>query len=107
VVLGTSAYDSLIRPLYSSDPFPLSSLASPSPVSGVDTLQRETRVLDFFIALKIHEDIMVDDSSLHLEQGDSFKDLFNFIQPRSRLEDLQYLSSPKLCGDCMIPSSGW
>ncbi|KAJ8582882.1 hypothetical protein M405DRAFT_749574 [Rhizopogon salebrosus TDB-379] len=82
------AYDSLIRPPYSSDPFPLSSSASTSPVSGVDTLQRETRVLDLFIALKVHEDVMVDDSSLHLEREDSFDVLFDFMQPRSRLEDL-------------------
>jgi hypothetical protein len=31
---------------------------------------------------------MVDDSSLHLEREDSFKDLFDLMQPRSRLEDL-------------------
>jgi hypothetical protein len=51
-------------------------------------LQRETKVLDLFIALKVHEDVMVDDSSLHLEREDSFKDLFDLMQPRSRLEDL-------------------
>lgn len=82
------AYDSMIRPPYSSDPFPLSSSASTSSVSAIDTLQRETKVLDLFIALKVHEDVMVDDSSLHLERDDSFKDLFDLMQPRSRLEDL-------------------
>jgi len=80
------AYDSMIRPPYSSDPFPFSSSASST--SSVDTLQRETKVLDLFIALKVHEDVMVDDSSLHLEREDSFKDLFDLMQPRSRLEDL-------------------
>ncbi|OJA11786.1 hypothetical protein AZE42_07380 [Rhizopogon vesiculosus] len=78
----------MIRPPYSSDPFPLSSSASTSSVSAIDTLQRETKVLDLFIALKVHEDVMVDDSSLHLEREDSFKDLFDLMQPRSRLEDL-------------------
>jgi hypothetical protein len=75
----------MIRPPYSSDPFPFSSSAS---TSSCDTLQRETKVLDLFIALKVHEDVMVDDSSLHLEREDSFKDLFDLMQPRSRLEDL-------------------
>ncbi|KAG2112627.1 uncharacterized protein F5147DRAFT_683751 [Suillus discolor] len=79
------AYNSMIRPPYSSDPFPFSSSAS---TSSCDTMQRETKVLDLFIALKVHEDVMVDDSSLHLEREDSFKDLFDLMQPRSRLEDL-------------------
>lgn len=79
------AYNSMIRPPYSSDPFPFSSSAS---ISSCDTLQRETKVLDLFIALKVHEDVMVDDSSLHLEREDSFRDLFDLMQPRSRLEDL-------------------
>lgn len=79
------AYNSMIRLPYSSDPFPFSSSAS---TSSCDTLQRETKVLDLFIALKVHEDVMVDDSSLHLEREDSFKDLFDLMQPRSRLEDL-------------------
>lgn len=78
----------MIRPPYSSDPFPLSSSASSSSVIAVDSLQRETKVLDLFIALKVHEDVMLDDSSLHLEREDSFKDLFDLMQPRSRLEDL-------------------
>lgn len=79
------AYNSMIRLPYSSDPFPFSSSVS---TSSVDTLQRETKVLDLFIALKVHEDVMLDDSSLHLEREDSFKDLFDLMQPRSRLEDL-------------------
>ncbi|KAG1750466.1 uncharacterized protein EDB91DRAFT_691237 [Suillus paluster] len=79
------AYNSMIRPPYSSDPFPFSSSTS---TSSVETLQRETKVLDLFIALKVHEDVMLDDSSLHLEREDSFKDLFDLMQPRSRLEDL-------------------
>ncbi|KAJ6511404.1 hypothetical protein C8R47DRAFT_1182352 [Mycena vitilis] len=80
------AYDSLIRPPYSSDPFPHSN--SQSLRSSLASLQRETSVLDHFIALKVREDVWTDDSSLHLERDESFTDLFNLMQPRSRLEDL-------------------
>lgn len=101
------AYDSLIRPPYTSDPFPLS-LPSPSHTSFPPTspspyspspdphhyqpqnipLQRETQILDNFIALKVREDVWMDDSELHLEREESFKDLFDLMQPRSRMEDL-------------------
>ncbi|KAJ7086449.1 hypothetical protein B0H15DRAFT_950547 [Mycena belliarum] len=88
------AYDSLIRSPYSSDPFPLpptpqSSYAPVSPTSlRLGTIQRETATLDLFIALKVREDVWADDSELHLERDESFKDLFDLAQPRSRLEDL-------------------
>jgi hypothetical protein len=81
------AYGSLIRAPYTSDPFPLSSSTS-SPAGPVETMQRETQVLDLFIALKVREDVMLDDTELHLEREASFKDLFDLMQPRSRLEDL-------------------
>lgn len=84
-------YSSLVRAPYSSDPFPMSSsegTESGTPASPVHTLQRETRVLDLFIALKVHEDVWTDESELHLEREDSFKDLFDLMQPRARLEDL-------------------
>lgn len=79
-------YGSLIRAPYTSDPFPFSS--STSPAGPVETMQRETQVLDLFIALKVREDVMMDDTDLHLEREESFKDLFDLMQPRSRLEDL-------------------
>ncbi|KAJ6632571.1 hypothetical protein B0H10DRAFT_1938160 [Mycena sp. CBHHK59/15] len=88
------AYDSLIRSPYSSDPFPLpsapqSAFAPANPATTrLDTIQRETATLDFFIALKVREDVWADDSELHLERDESFKDLFDLAQPRSRLEDL-------------------
>jgi len=81
------AYSSLIRAPYTSDPFPLSSSTS-FPAGPAETTQRETQVLDLFIALKVHEDVMMDDTELHLEREESFKDLFDLMQPRSRLEDL-------------------
>lgn len=81
------AYDSLIRSPYTSDPFPLSSPTSPTS-APFQTIQRETQVLDLFIALKVREDVWMDDSELHLEREESFKDLFDLNQPRSRAEDL-------------------
>ncbi|KAI0826498.1 hypothetical protein BC628DRAFT_1319999 [Trametes gibbosa] len=94
------AYASLIRPPYTSDPFPLSLPDSPfasyasssSPLSSsllpLQSMQRETRILDLYIALKVREDVWTDDSELHLEREESFKDLFDLMQPRARLEDL-------------------
>ncbi|KAI0668995.1 hypothetical protein C8Q78DRAFT_1080860 [Trametes maxima] len=94
------AYASLIRPPYTSDPFPLSLPDSPfasytsssSPLSSsllpLQSMQRETRVLDLFIALKVREDVWADESELHLEREESFKDLFDLMQPRARVEDL-------------------
>lgn len=84
------AYSALVKPPYTSDPFPLTSPgASAAPAqSPVQSLQRETRVLDLFIALKVREDVWADDSELHLERDESFRDLFDLMQPRSRMEDL-------------------
>ncbi|KAI6002476.1 hypothetical protein F5J12DRAFT_841291 [Pisolithus orientalis] len=80
------AYSSLVRPPYSSDPFPMSSATTSS--APLDTVQRETRVLDIFIAIKTKEDLFTDASELHLGRDELFKDLFDLMQPRSRLEDL-------------------
>ena len=98
------AYTSLIRPPYSSDPFPLTTPSSTHPytssplsssfssgthlASPVNSMQRETAVLDLFIAIKVREDVWVDDTELHLEREELFKDLFDLMQPRARLEDL-------------------
>ena len=91
------AYAALIRPPYTSDPFPhgLSGFAAspaytaaPPALLPAQALQRETRVLDLFIALKVREDVWADESELHLEREESFKDLFDLMQPRARAEDL-------------------
>ncbi|KAG6914305.1 hypothetical protein DXG01_001192 [Tephrocybe rancida] len=105
------AYDALVRPPYTSDPFPLLSPHSPSPAytqspygprsapqqsatqndanpGPLSTIQRETAVLDKFIALKVREDVWADASELHLERGEAYRDLFDHAQPRARLEDL-------------------
>ncbi|KAL4062825.1 hypothetical protein V8B97DRAFT_1677321 [Scleroderma yunnanense] len=81
------AYQSRIRAPYTSDPFPMSSCATSSDGS-LDTIQRETRVFDIFIALKAREDFFMDASELHTSREELFKDLFGLMQPRSRLEDL-------------------
>lgn len=81
------AYSSLIRAPYTSDPFPMSSSTS-STDSPLDVVQRETRVFDLFITLKTREDMLMDACELHLEREEMFKDLFDLMQPRSRLEDL-------------------
>ncbi|KAJ7846428.1 hypothetical protein B0H14DRAFT_2357677 [Mycena olivaceomarginata] len=97
-------YDSLIRPPYTSDPFPFShtshspthakSLSMSStqnciPRSGLTSVQRETPILDLFIALKVRDDVWADDSDLHLSRAEStFADLFSLMQPRARIEDL-------------------
>ncbi|KAF7759641.1 hypothetical protein Agabi119p4_11336 [Agaricus bisporus var. burnettii] len=54
----------------------------------IQSLQRETTILDRYIALKVREDVFADDSELHLEREDMFKDLFDHAQPKARLEDL-------------------
>jgi hypothetical protein len=101
-------YIELVRPPYTSDPFPLnapSSLrytptpTSPSPdpltttasaffVPSLQSVQRETAVLDRFLVLKICDDVRCDETELHLGSEDTFSDLFELMQPRSRVEDL-------------------
>jgi len=109
------AYDSLIRSPYSSDPFPLptspqSAFAPVNPANlRLGTIQRETATLDLFIALKVREDVWADDSELHLERDESFKDLFDLAQPRSRLEDLVRvygLREGVVSIDSVLPSYG-
>ena len=103
------AYQALLKPPYSSDPFPISTgppgydtggspyhppqYQSMPEESPLQTIQRETLVLDRFITLKVREDVFSDDSSLHLEGDDKFRDLFNLAQPQARLEDLV-----RICG---------
>lgn len=91
------AYQALLKPFYSSDPFPTPSgppayepdtLQSIQDDSPLQTIQRETLILDRFITLKVREDVFSDDSCLHLEGDDKFRDLFNLAQPQARLEDL-------------------
>ena len=98
------AYQALLKPPYSSDPFPVSSgppaydtqrspylppqYQSIQEESPLQTIQRETLILDRFITLKVREDVFSDDSSLHLEGDDKFRDLFTLAQPQARLEDL-------------------
>lgn len=85
------AYNSLIRRPYSSNPFPYALPTTYEPTASLLTLQhthRETKVLDLFIALKVRQDVYMDDTEFHLENTESFRDLFDYRQPKSRLEDL-------------------
>ncbi|KAI0084365.1 hypothetical protein BDY19DRAFT_972605 [Irpex rosettiformis] len=81
------AYNQLVKPPYTSDPF-ASALSTKPGGSFMQALQRETRVLDLFVVLKVREDVWADETELHLERDESFRDLFDLMQPRSRLEDL-------------------
>lgn len=92
-------YDSLIRAPYSSDPFPSSnsipdyqtSKRRNSPYGCSSPLfpqHRELRTLDLFIAVLAQEDLLLDSTQLHLPRADAYKDIFDLLQPRSRLEDL-------------------
>ncbi|KAJ7846414.1 hypothetical protein B0H14DRAFT_2584239 [Mycena olivaceomarginata] len=56
---------------------------------GLISVQRETPILDLFIALKVRDNVWADDSDLHLSRAEStFADLFSLMQPRARIEDL-------------------
>ncbi|KAG1728958.1 uncharacterized protein EDB91DRAFT_1060281, partial [Suillus paluster] len=65
-------YTSMIRHPYTSDP---------CLVSWDKPLQHEARVLNLFIVLMVHEEVMLDELSLHIEQENLFKDLFDLQQP--------------------------
>jgi len=88
------SYQNFVRPGYSSDPFPLATPPGDVKQDGktretpLGTLQRETVVLDMFIAAKVREDVWLDETELHLEREETFKDLFDLNQPRARIEDL-------------------
>jgi len=118
-----TSYTELVKPPYSSDPFPhseSSSVASPTPSRSsfsptpsyheheppmpspsspapwstdstlpiTSQLQRETSVLDLFIAAKVREDVYADATELYLARPETFRDLFDVRQPRARVEDL-------------------
>ncbi|KAJ3778573.1 hypothetical protein FB446DRAFT_440211 [Lentinula raphanica] len=93
------SYDSLIRPPYSSDPFPSSqsltsyqsSSSRRSPYGTSSSLfpqHRELQTLDLFISVLAHEELLYDTSKLHLSRHEAYKDIFDLRQPRSRIEDL-------------------
>jgi hypothetical protein len=91
------SYSSLIRRPYTSDPFPLTQAPSSDACTPLNR-SRETTVLDLFIALKVYDDVWADESELHLGQPEAFRDLFDLMQPRARLEDLlcAYLAPVRL-----------
>ncbi|KAI5991654.1 hypothetical protein EDC04DRAFT_1340649 [Pisolithus marmoratus] len=54
----------------------------------LNTVQRETQMLDIFIAIETREDLFMDASELHLGRCKLFKDLFDLMRPRSHIENL-------------------
>ncbi|KAF8758287.1 hypothetical protein RHS01_02949 [Rhizoctonia solani] len=101
-------YTELVKPPYTSDPFPLNAPSfvhyTPTPTTtttsalgtttdpfstpSLQSVQRETAILDRFLVLKICDDVRTDETELHLGSDDAFADIFDLMQPRSRLEDL-------------------
>ncbi|KAJ7595793.1 hypothetical protein C8J56DRAFT_923257 [Mycena floridula] len=67
------SYGRMVRRGYSSDPL---------------TATRELATLDLFIALSTHESHLLDASCLHNSRDEAFRDLFEIMQPKTRLEDL-------------------
>ena len=86
-----------IRQPYISDPFPLTQTPS-NDAYVLFNRSRETIVLDLFIALKVHDDVWADEYELNRSQPEAFHDLFDFMQPRARLEYLlcAYLAPSRL-----------
>ncbi|KAG8991275.1 hypothetical protein FRB93_002851 [Tulasnella sp. JGI-2019a] len=90
-----SSYHVSVKPPYTSDPFPLVPPEATLPPDlqayqsmMIQSLQRETAVLDKFIAVKCLEDLRNYESpELHLDL-DLFKDIFDLLQPKARTEDL-------------------
>ncbi|KAF9036902.1 hypothetical protein BDZ89DRAFT_1110563, partial [Hymenopellis radicata] len=80
-------YDRLVKAPYTSDPFPASSSELSSP-SIILKHHRELTTLDRFIALLAREERLLDATELHLPCEEAYRDMFDFMQPRSRLEDL-------------------
>ncbi|KAK0210377.1 hypothetical protein DFS33DRAFT_1251632, partial [Desarmillaria ectypa] len=97
------AYNRLVRPPYTSDPFPTSSPSeTQSSTSPLFTHHRELATLDRFISLLAHEDHLLDTSDLHLPREEAYKDLFDLVQPKSRLEDL---TAEQGCRLGIVPTS--
>ncbi|KAG8926472.1 hypothetical protein FRC02_008871 [Tulasnella sp. 418] len=81
-------YVSCVKPPYTSDPFPMNPPeASIEDYTSLRSIQRETAVLDLFLVMKCLDDLRADSTELHLEL-DSFKDIFDLMQPKARTEDL-------------------
>ncbi|THV07851.1 hypothetical protein K435DRAFT_576839, partial [Dendrothele bispora CBS 962.96] len=89
-----STYDSLVRAPYTSDPFPSWEVfpaiidRNPYHTPIVSPVHRELCTLDKFIAVLAHEDFLLDSTSLHLGRSEAYKDIFDLMQPKTRLEDL-------------------
>nr|KIR47611.1 hypothetical protein I312_03379 [Cryptococcus bacillisporus CA1280] len=89
-------YLALVKPLYSSDPFPFESSSLSSPSLSIDPSDlgniyamrgRETAVLDKFVATRVGEELRRVESELS-EGSEAERDIFGRLQPCARSEDL-------------------
>ncbi|KIY65191.1 hypothetical protein CYLTODRAFT_492501 [Cylindrobasidium torrendii FP15055 ss-10] len=93
------AYCRFIRPPYTSDPIPsLMGNASSSEVNA----HRELAVLDRFIVLVSHEDQRLQASDLQLPREEAYRDLFDIMQPKNRMEDLVLTIGRQLGAVCDV-----
>jgi hypothetical protein len=76
----------LPRRPYTSDSLPLTKIPFGDACTPLNR-SRETIMLDPFNALKVHEDVWADESELHLDLPEMFRNLIDLMQPRARLED--------------------
>ncbi|KAH9476774.1 hypothetical protein JR316_0010689 [Psilocybe cubensis] len=97
----TSPVSQFGPPAYSRSTTSLVSQQQVEDTSPLMTIHRETLVLDRFIALKVRQDVFADDSELHIEREDAFRDLFDVEQPRARLEDLVRIEGVRQGVVCM------
>ncbi|WVN90674.1 uncharacterized protein L203_105916 [Cryptococcus depauperatus CBS 7841] len=102
-------YLSQVRSGYSSDPCPFPSvymgdlsLQLPNLGNVYKERRRETAVLDKFIAVHVGEELRKVESVLS-EGTESERDIFNRLQPSSRIEDLLVTLPPHL----IICSNSW
>ncbi|WVQ72956.1 hypothetical protein IAR50_002518 [Cryptococcus sp. DSM 104548] len=113
--LYLSHFFALVKPGYSSDPFPYQSshISDPSlkfdPCAGGGVYaarERETAVFDKFIAVRVGEELRKAESELS-EGSEAEKDIFNRLQPAARIEDLlSALPSRFITPISILPSPG-
>ncbi|PPQ75933.1 hypothetical protein CVT24_002500 [Panaeolus cyanescens] len=88
---GSSQQIDSLPSFSASSAAPLLSTSAPPPLTSLTQplcSHRETAILDRFIALKVRQDMFMDESELLMDREDAFRDLFEIAQPRARLEDL-------------------
>jgi len=118
-------YTSHVLPPFTSDAFPIADIATHGAASGTELVardsdpatsiistRRETAIFDLFILIRSRQDMRSDESDLYLDTEDErYRDMFNFMQPRARLEDLvlkyglryDLIALPSSSPSCYLP----